>query len=232
MEDITLLFITGNRVPEKWGAFQRKTMLEAGKGSPVITISRQPMPFMPGINLLDDKPSGPLNFYSQILRGAKTATTPYVALCEDDTLYTEDHFKFRPPLDTFAYNVNRWSIYTWGVPTYSFRKGSRCGCAGIYPRQLAVDSLEERFERYGDHIPIKIFGELGCYEKYMDVTIRKTINFYSDPPIIQMAHHYFSLHENTPEARVHIERKRMGFVRAFEVPYWGKAEDIVRYFHD
>ncbi len=229
MEDLTLLFITSNTMPVKWAEYHYKVLKKASKGSPIVTISRLPMP---GINLIQTEPAGPSNFYHQILRGAKEAKTPYVALVEDDTLYTENHFEYRPPLDTFAYNVNRWSVYTWGVPTYSFRKGSRCGCAGIYPRELALEALEERFKKYPGELPIKVFGELGCYEKYLGVTIRKTENFNSSPPIIQMAHHHFSLHENTPEARDHIHRKRMGFVRAFDIPYWGRADRIVSYFDE
>jgi len=227
MEDITLLFITANNVPDEWAKFHLEVLLKAAKGKPILTISRKPMP---GVNLLDDGEPGPLNFYHQILRGAKAATTSYVALVEDDTLYTEDHFNYRPRLDSFAYNMGRWSVYTWGEATYSFRQGSMCGCAGIYPRELAVESLEERFTKYGDDIPIKVFGELGRYERNLGVTVRRVEQFYSNPPIIQMAHHYFSLHENTPEAREHIHRKRMGWIRATDIPYWGRAEKYSKIF--
>lgn len=228
MSDITLMLITSNNVPEEWAKYHWDILVKAAKDNPIMTISRKPML---GINLLQTDLPSPSNFYRQILRGAKAATTPYVALCEDDTLYDESHFsEFRPPLDNFAYNINRWSLYTWTEPsTYSFRK-SWCGCAGIYPRELVIEAMEERFRKYPDEIPIKFFGELGRYEKPLRVTIRKTVEFYSSLPIIQFNHHYFTLHPNTPENVVHIERKRLGWIRAFDIPYWGKAEELVKKF--
>ena len=39
-----------------------------------------------------------------ILIGAQAASTPFVACCEDDTLYAPSHFTYRPALDTFAYD--------------------------------------------------------------------------------------------------------------------------------
>ena len=230
MQDLTLLFITSNKMPEKWTEFHKKTLLEAARDYPILTISRLPMDW--GRNLLQTDTPSSKNFYKQILRGAKTATTPYVALCEDDALYTADHFVYRPALDAFAYNINRWSLYTWGEPTYSFRAGDMCGCAGIYPRELVIEALEERFAKYPDEIPIKVFGELGRYEKYLGVTERKVEQFYSSPPMIQVNHEFFSLTENNPETVARRQKKRMGWLRATDIPYWGRASDIVKYFYE
>jgi hypothetical protein len=66
------------------------------------------------MNIIDtDKPS-PENFYRQLLKGCKVATTPYIAIAEDDTLYNKEHFNcFRPEMNVFGYNLNRWSVATW-----------------------------------------------------------------------------------------------------------------------
>ena len=228
MADITLLFITSNRVPEGWAAYHKGVLLAAAGDNPIMTISREPMDW--GINVLQTEPSSPFNFYQQILRGAKLATTPYVALVEDDALYSKEHFEYRPQLDAFGYNMNRLSLYTWGEPTYSWSPGNMCGCAGIYPRELAIEALEERFAKYGKDIPIKTFGELGRYEKYLNVTIRKVEQFYSETPIIQMNHDYFSLVDNTPEYVARRHKKRMGWLRATDIPYWGQSAEIVKHF--
>lgn len=228
MPDLTLLFITSNRVPKKWAEYHKRILLEAAGNNPIMTISKEPMDW--GINVLQTEPSSPYNFYQQILKGAKLATTPYVALVEDDALYSKNHFDYRPSLDAFAYNMNRWSLYTWGNPTYSWSPGNMCGCAGIYPRALAIEALEERFSKYGKDIPIEIFGELGRYEKYLKVTLRNVEQFYSDPPIIQMNHDYFSLIDNTPEYIARRHKKRMGWLRAFDIPHWGRAETVAAQF--
>src|SRR3972149_7903986 len=127
--DLTILFLTTSRVPEKWAEYQRKCLLEAAGNYPIISISRKPLDF--GTNYLDTDEVGYTNFYRQFLRAAKLATTPFFAIAEDDTLYTKDHFdSFRPPLHVFAYNMNRWSLFTWGEPLYS-RKDNRVGAVSI-----------------------------------------------------------------------------------------------------
>ncbi len=246
MSDLTVLFITANNVPPAWVEYHKDVMLEAAGDNPIITLSKKPTPI--GLNVVQEEgkfshisnPDFPdphlvdgagnySGFYAQLLKGARLADTPYIAIAEDDTLYTRDHFSFRPPLDSFGYNLGRWSLYTWGPPTYSYIK-SLMGCAGIYPRDLAISALEERFDRYRDKIPFKYFGELGRYEKYLKVTVHPVVEFYSNPPIIQINHDYFSTIPNTPELIARRHRKRMGFVRALDIPYWGKASEIVRRF--
>ena len=246
MQDLTILFITGNKVPEAWAEYHRKVLLDAAGDTPIITLSKKPTPI--GVNVVQDevefinpdaqhlrvhpvdKKTGKYSgFYSELLKGAKLATTPYIAVAEDDTLYTADHFGFRPPLDEFGYNLNRWSLFTWGPPWYHWY-GSKMGCAGIYPRELAVETLEERFSKYPDKIPFEAFGELGCYEKQLGIKIMKTVEFDSSLPIIQIYHDYFSLTEHTPGEVARRRNRRMGWLRALDIPYWGRSENIVAKF--
>jgi hypothetical protein len=57
-----------------------------------------------------------LNIYRQILEGCKAATTKYVAMAEDDILYSESHFhsgqiakEFESHGDVMLYDMNKVS---------------------------------------------------------------------------------------------------------------------------
>src|SRR6185369_5393666 len=158
-KDLTIIFLTANLVPKNWAQFQKKVLLKAAKGLPIITVSREPLDW--GQNILQTEPYGVSNIYFQLLQGAKLAKTPFIGVAEDDTLYPTRHFhKFRPPPDTFAYNHNRLGIYTWGKPTF-FWKHNPSNSVLIAPRQLLIDALEERFAKWPNGTPHELTGELG-----------------------------------------------------------------------
>lgn len=230
--DLTVLFFTINRVPTDWAQYHKGVLLRAAGEFPIISVSRKPLDF--GLNLIDEGPQHPSNLYSQLLRACEVAETPYVAMAEDDTLYTKSHFScYRPKLDTFAYNISRWSLYTWGVPTYSWR-GSQVGAAVVAPRLKMIEQLEHRFEKFAVNglIPKELCGEIGLrgFEKQIGAHENKWVDFFSDEPIIQVNHDYFSVDNTGAEAVERRHKKRMGRIRAFDIPVWGKAEDLVKNF--
>jgi hypothetical protein len=144
--DITIILLTANRVPKQWAQFHKQKLLEAVAGAPIITISREPVDL--GINLIDTENYQISNIYYQLLRGAKEAETEFIAVAEDDTLYPKEHFLFRPPADTFAYNMNRFNVFRWSrVPTF-FWKDRISNSTLIAPRKLTIEALEERFKKY------------------------------------------------------------------------------------
>lgn len=221
MSDITILFITANLVPKKWAEYHKKILLGAVGMGKIITISRVKTP---DTYILDTKPKSYSNIYYQMLQGAKMATTPFVAMAEDDTLYTRDHFyNFRPEPDEFAYNRNRWSIFTWGEPSYSI-KDRISNCSLIAPRELMIEALTERFTKHPEGSAIT--GELGKArtERHLRVTVRKRVDFFSDTPIVQFNHDY-----GTDEVMLKHTKKR-GMVRAYDIPVWRKAEDLLKKF--
>jgi hypothetical protein len=228
MIDLTVIFLTVNRVPETWAIYHKQILIESIEDYPLIVISRIPTtPYKyPHINILQTEPESSANIYVQMLKGFKRATTPYVAVAEDDVLYCREHFTlFRPPMDTFAYNMTRWSLFTFGEALFSYKH--RIGnFALIAPRQLAIDALEERFRKYPQGWPSKWIGELGKprTEKALGVTLRKSVEFNTTIPIVQFSHDY-GIEE--------IQRKhtkRMGWIRAVEIPYWGRAEELRKKF--
>ncbi len=232
MTDLTILFATINRVPEEWAKYHRSVLFKAAGKYPIITICRKPTPL--GVNIIDTGPEHISNLYWQLLLAAKKATTPFIAQAEDDTLYTRDHFQcFRPAMDTFAYNISRWSLYTWGEPTFSWRQ-SQVGASLIAPREKFIEQLEHRFEKLAVNgiIPKDKCGEIGLrgFEKQVGVHENKWVDFFSSDPIIQVNHDYFSVDNTGPEAVAQRHRKRMGRIRAFDIPYWHKASDLVNNF--
>ena len=107
VSNITILYYTANTI-EKGMEYSVLRNLR-GLGLPIVSISQEPMSDL-GKNIVVPKKRSLENIYKQVLIGAKAATTKYVALCEDDCLYTLDHFKYRPTKD-FAYNLNRWNLH-------------------------------------------------------------------------------------------------------------------------
>lgn len=222
MEDLTIIYLTLNKVPKNFAQYQRRILKEAIGSYPLISVSREPIDF--GENILDTDNPGYINIYRQILKACKIAKTNYIAIAEDDVLYNKEHFSFfRPPLDTFGYNQSRWALFTWGEPTYSWRN-RKSNCSMIAPRKLAIEALEERFAKYpGDTMPKPFVGELGRerVERNLGVTLRKSVEVHSGIPIIQINH------DEGTEDRQARHRKKLGTLKAFDIPYWGKAVDIV-----
>lgn len=221
--DITIILLTANRVPKGWAQFHKEKLLEAAGSYPIITMSMEPMDW--GRNILQDQPYGISNIYYQLLRGAKAAETEYIGVAEDDILYPKEHFEYRPPADTFAYNMNRFGIFTWGRPTY-FWKDRVSNSTLIAPRKLTIEALEERFNKYPHGTPYGLTGELGRknVEDSLGLTHRKSAWFSTEISIVRIDH------ELGIDRLAQTHRKGMGILRAYDIPYWGKAEDIISKF--
>ncbi len=138
--------------------------------------------------------------YQNILAGAQAATTPYVACCEDDTLYSPSHFLHRPPLDTFAYDRSRWVITRDLAPDgksrvakFYWRERHQMAMC-IAPRDLLIETLEEKFATYpvppvSTDIAKKAgWGEPGRYEKNLGLTRRKMAYFDAPEPSVTFNH--------------------------------------------
>jgi len=222
--DLTVVFLTNNELPESWMAYHKGVLLDALDGASLITISRKPLDF--GINILQTETKSPSNVYKQLLRGAKLATTKYIAMVEDDTLYNKEHFSFRPKKHRIAYNMNHWSLFTWGEPTYNWRN-RKGNYSMIGEREFIIECLEERFAKYPQGTPDKITGEIGrdMVEHNMGITVRNAEEFFTTISIINFNHDVVAMDETQ---RNH--RKRMGLIRCYDIPFWGRSEELVKKF--
>jgi hypothetical protein len=213
---------TANKVPRKWAEFHRDVLLKAIGKTPLITLSYKPLGF--GKNLLQIE-YGLMNLYKQLLRGAKEAKTEYIAVAEDDVLYDKSHFELRPPEGKMGYNMNRWAILTWGKPFY-FHKPCIANAGIVTSRDLFIEAWESRFNKYGDKMPPLLFKEAGRrkYEKHYGVKVVPTADLYSLIPILCFSH------TNSIDPTQRKKKKRVWPVQAYDIPGWGRAEDIVKKF--
>lgn len=230
MQDLTVIYYTANYISEKFAENTKKELLKAVGELPIIVVSFKPSLVgergkntINNIFFVTEIERSHLNIYRQALVGAKAAKTKYIALVEDDVLYHPDHFKYRPPEGVFGYNMNVWSIFTWVKPPI-FNYKDRINLSGlICERNLFIEAMEERFAKYPDDskIDLSIFAEPGKYEGHLGVTKRQFEKFYSDNPNVVFSHETALSFDGLGK------RKAMGKVKAIEIPYWGRAEDVV-----
>jgi len=211
--DLTAIYYTSEEAPDFFRASLQVKLLEALDGLPLVVVKKPA-----------DIPRSQAQIYRQVLQGAKEATTDFIACCEDDVLYSPEHFKFRPKDGYWGYNMNAWSLFTWGETLFSYKApGGRRNLNGlICERKMLIEHLEERFKLWPDDskIDIRIFGEPGKYDNQLGTTPYPSQDFYINPPNIVFSH----------EANLQFKglgyRKGLGQIRATEVPYWGKAEEL------
>ena len=231
-EDLTVVYYTSNWLDIHNTYFlenTKKQLLEAIGDLPLISVSQKPIAF--GKNIcVGEIGRSHLNLYRQILIGCKEAKTKYVAMAEDDILYSYEHFHYHlPQLDIFSFNMAKWSLFTWSdPPIFSFRNKRKVVNSLIAPRNMLVEALEERFNKFkgvpDEKVPIHYWGDPGRYEEKLGVTVRLTEEFYTTETNIVFSH---------PEAFGYLSRgtrKRLGDIRAYEIPYWGRAEDILKLY--
>lgn len=227
LNDLSIVFYTSNVIPDKFADYVRTQLVKAAGEIPIVSVSKQPMSF--GLNVcVGDTPRNQYNIYKQALAGAKVANTPYIAMCEDDVLYSPEHFKFRPKPQHWGYNMNPWSIFTWGEPMFSYKApgGRRNLNSLICERQLFIDHLEERFSKWTEETyDINIFGEPGKYDNQLGTMPYPSQDFYTNPPNIVFSHQ-----TNLQFAGLGT-RKGMGQIRAYSIPYWGDS-DYVRSIYE
>jgi len=225
-KDLTIIYITASELKESFAEYVRGVLKEAIGDYPLISVSRKPLDF--GLNILDDGERSLSNIYRQMLRAAKVATTKYVAVAEDDTLYHKDHFtRHRPKDNEFMYDQNRFALFTWGEPMYSWRN-RKSNCSLIAPRELLIEALEERFAKWPDGTPTEITGEVGRHmvEKNMGITLRNSVEIFGEVSVIQVNH------ENASEERQRSKRKRLGQIKAYDLYYWGHAKNILKHYEN
>lgn len=221
MHDLTIIYITANVIPEKFAQYVQGQLLKAAQGTLIISVSKKSMAFG-NVNIVSDTPRSHFNIYRQALEGAKRAGTKYIAIAEDDILYSPEHFKHRSTEGKFAYNFGFWNIFTWGEPVFTHKGGSRRNLSQlICERDLFVKAMNERFDKYpNDEANKDLWAEPGKYERQLGVTVRETEEFYTHPSNIVFSHETALSYEGLGT------RKRLGEFRAYDIPHWGSAKEI------
>ena len=234
---ITVIYYTSNFLDTANPVFLDNTKRQLSKAIgdlPLICVSQKPVEkFIKGDYqniVLGDIGRSHLNIYKQILIGAKAAKTEYVAMAEDDILYSYEHFhceeitkNLKP--DVFLYDMMKLSIFTWTKPPmFSFRTKRKVVNQLISNKEYLIDALEERFKL--ENPKLKYWGDPGRYEEKLGVSKRNTYEVYSNNPSIVFSH---------PEAFGYLTqgtKKRLGDLRIIELPYWGRAEEVLKAYYE
>jgi hypothetical protein len=220
-------------MPSRWKKFHWEHLLRATEGLPMICLTADPPADYCRPNteyLIQSGPFSAWNVYSQMLRAANIADTKYIAVAEDDTLYPRKHFtEFRPKDDEIAYDMSRWSVFSWVPQPFFSNIRKRGNFTMIGPRKLVIEALEERESLYPDGLPYA--GEIGRpdIERRMRVTKRKAVDWDCIEPMVNLCHPrgLSPTYENTPK----LERKP-GALKAWDIPIWGKASDIAAIYNE
>lgn len=239
MPNLSVVYYTSNYLEDTNPYFlnnTKKQLVKAIDGLPLIVVSHKPVEKFKGYNgeytniVVGDIGRSHLNIYKQILIGCKEAKTDYVAMAEDDILYSYEHFHSQVPrCDYFLYDMNKLSIFTWTKPPlYSFRHNRMVVNQLIAPTKMLIEAMEERFAKYPDlsKVDLRIWGDPGRYENQLGVTVRPTDTFMCTCPSIVFTHEHAFGYLN------HGKKKRLGDLRIIEVPYWGRADQVIKQYHE
>jgi hypothetical protein len=225
MDDLTVIFLTVNRVPKKWAEFHRSVLEKAIGDTPVISISKEPLDF--GTNIIQTEPESTSNIYFQLLKGAKLATTPFIAVAEDDTLYPAEHFTFRHHrTDAVYYDLSRWVLNIALDKHFYYQWPSLVNTSMIGPRTYIIEALEERFAKYPNGTPDDSTGEIGKWDKegQLGLTPRSKITYKADKPFIHFKHNYRG------RGMGDVNTTKSGLTRETNLPDWGNVEDLISKF--
>lgn len=225
MNDLTLVYYSACKISDFFANNIRYPLWKYStrKNVPIVSVTQKPIDF--GENIcVGDIGISVWNIYYQILLGAKSAKTKFIACCEDDSLYTSNHFSFRPREDEFAYNVHRWNVQS---NLYYYRSNRPGMCMCVAPRDLMIQTLEIRLEKYPKELcantkHIQYFGEPGRYESQLGLPIVKRFHFTTRTPTLTFNHR-----PSYGGAR----RLLTTDVLKDELPYWGKSSDLWRRIH-
>lgn len=233
MHDLTVIYYTANAISAYFMTNTQKYLLAAIGDTPVISVSFEKTVFGPNcINYcIGEQPRSGYTLYKQVLFGATHAQTKYVAMAEDDMLYAPEHFTHRPPDDeTFSYNVNKWSIFSWVKPAIFSYRVRKSMSSLITTRDALVKTLEERYAKYptiesiNPNVYKLYWAEPGRFEHHLGITPLKTEEYSSSAPNI-----IFSTSEALGFQDLGV-RKAHSKIRADRVEPWGTAEEVLKLY--
>lgn len=225
-DDLTVIFYTSNYMQDTNPHFFNNMvskLKETVLDTPIVSVSQRPMDL--GTNIcVGEIGRSNRNLYWQILQGAKAAKTKWIATAEDDILYSPDHFAYRPKEDTIAYEMNKWSFFTWSDPlVFSWRRRKVINSI-ICTKELFVRVMEERLAKHPLYETDKFCGEPGRYDEHLGVEVVKTEEVYCAYPIVVYSH------EDALGYETRGPNKELGPVRANELVNHGTVHDVMKLY--
>ena len=230
-QDLTLLYYTASIIEEYLADNVRKHLLEVtGKKFPIVSVSQKPLEF--GDNIcMGTIGQSYYNCYKQVLVGARKVKTKFVAMCEDDTLYSMEHFTHRPKGKAISYNRNMW--YAEDI-AYWYR-GWVGMCTGIVETNYLLKYLETRYKMYPEESKIqnqKDFQELGVCDDKFGLSNAKREIFETKIPIVTFNFSKSLGGKKWSWAHPPIIKKGLEFYgNAYDLKkkFWGKARKSTKF---
>ncbi len=227
MTDLSLLYYSCHSLPEHQEVYMRNELAKVAKAGeyPIISVTQKPINF--GQNIcLGQIGKSHYNYFKQILAGAKAAKTKYVACCEDDTLYSLEHFSHRPSSDNiFAYNEHAWflerSRAKGSLFWHKYQKGE--GYALIAPTELLISTIEERFEKYPVEPPRarqKHYWQEPGRDDRLGLEKRPIEFFKTDIPLVTLNYYDGLNGKKTSASHPPVVKTKL--------EHWGEAEDLAK----
>lgn len=241
MKELSIIFYTANHIEKvrpKFAQAIRDNLIKSIDGEfELVVVSHEPMEFGDKRIVCENATRGHLQIYRNALAGTLNCGSSHVGFAEDDVLYSHDHWRtHRPPEHKVSYDFSKWGINSWIRPgRYGYRSRAVINQL-VGPRQLVIDALSERFEKYpdeaalrevfGDSNPCKFWGDIARYEKHLKVTEREWEPFASPTPSVVFSHSeaFGYLSQGT--------RKSVGEFPRKDLPFWGSAEVLLREMWD
>jgi len=221
MNDLTLIYYSANSLPENVAVnFRRELLNVTTNVFPIISVTQKPVDF--GNNIcVSEIGQSYYNLYKQMHIGVQAAKTKYVATVEDDTLYTMEHFAYRPSSDgIISYNKSMWFLdrnIFWnrgGTGTF--------GC--IAPTKILYDTLEQRFRRFSiEPMPRdyqKYFWRDPGQDDQLGFKNQEIEIFSTRVPLITLC--YFAATHGWPKRRQQTSKT------TDRLEYWGNATELRR----
>lgn len=221
MKDLTLLYYSAHSLPPKMEQVIRDRLATETRDYPIVSVTQKPIEL--GTNIcVGDIGKSHYNCYKQMYVGVQEVKTEFVAMCEDDTLYNQEHFSFRPPTNDFYYNTSMWFLehshrrpgsYYW----HKWQSGM-FGC--IVPTQLALRMLTERFEKYPEEVHRwqRHYWMEPHKNERLGLPNYEAQYFETDIPLITM--NYYEGLDGKKRSESHQP------IEAETIPYWGNANKL------
>jgi hypothetical protein len=247
--DNTILYLTDNSLSTDLALQAQDILVNEARGIPIVSVSQKPIEL--GTNIcVGEIGRSWLSLYKQMLAGLNAITTKYVVIAEHDCLYSNEHLSWTPPSDdTFYYNHNHWLVQ-WGGNhpelngMYSRISGRVALSQLISNKELLKESIQERLSLLEKGFLISKgltgAGEPGVVDNKAVVDLETARRLASCGRAVQLQGHignylkqYTCSTFKTVIPNIDIRHNsnftgaRRGKDRCYELPYWGKFEDVI-----
>lgn len=221
MDDLTVIYYTSNTEKPEFEQRILSTLCRTIGDLPLISVSQKPM--VGDCNIcVGRREVSSQNAYRQLQIGAQAATTRFVCPAEADCLYPPDYFRFRPPRDdTFYLARPLYVLFNQrGKAKCYVRKPRGSESTMVCGRQVLIDRIEEILAPLDYWGPCSANGE-GWEYLLARRKVRKD-GFEMGAPAVTFKTDQ-NMHRRTPHD---VNSKTR------EIPYWGKAKDLIRKYCD